>query len=317
MLRVPRPARADASDGRAPDPDPRVAGADAAARIARRSGARGRARRRRRRTLGLMLRSAGGIIGLTILSSSRSIAVFGPLLAPQDPNSAAAFSSRHPGAAVVRRTCWAPTTTAATCSRSSSCGTRSRCWSGFAAALVSSVIGAVVGICAGYFGGWTDRILTAIDDWFLVMPFLPDRWSCSRPLLGDRAEAGRCGRVTRDDPRDRPPGLGRHVAHRPQRGAVGEGAARSSSARRRWARRNGWIMRRQILPNVLPLIFANTVLIVALSILTESTALVPRPRRPDAALVGADAGRRERRRRGGRSAPGGSSCRPASASRWS
>ena len=34
---------------------------------------------------------------------------------------------------------------------------------------------------------------------------------------------------------------------------------------------NGWIMRRQILPNVLPLVFANTVLFIALSILTEST----------------------------------------------
>ena len=44
---------------------------------------------------------------------------------------------------------------------------------GFTAALVSSVIGAVVGISAGYFGGWTDRALTALDDWFLVIPFLP------------------------------------------------------------------------------------------------------------------------------------------------
>ena len=32
-----------------------------------------------------------------------------------------------------------------------------------------------------------------------------------------------------------------------------------------------WILRKQILPNVLPLIFANTVLIVALAILSEST----------------------------------------------
>ena len=34
---------------------------------------------------------------------------------------------------------------------------------------------------------------------------------------------------------------------------------------------NTWIIRRQILPNVLPLIFANTVLIIAIAILTEST----------------------------------------------
>ena len=34
---------------------------------------------------------------------------------------------------------------------------------------------------------------------------------------------------------------------------------------------NTWIIRKQILPNVLPLIFANTVLIIAIAILTEST----------------------------------------------
>ena len=44
---------------------------------------------------------------------------------------------------------------------------------GISAALVSAVIGGVVGISAGFFGGWIDHGLTAIDDWFLVIPFLP------------------------------------------------------------------------------------------------------------------------------------------------
>ena len=26
---------------------------------------------------------------------------------------------------------------------------------------------------SGYYGGWIDKVLTAIDDWFLVIPFLP------------------------------------------------------------------------------------------------------------------------------------------------
>ena len=26
---------------------------------------------------------------------------------------------------------------------------------------------------SGYFGGWTDRILDAVDNWFLVIPTLP------------------------------------------------------------------------------------------------------------------------------------------------
>ena len=44
---------------------------------------------------------------------------------------------------------------------------------GLAAGLASAVIGAIVGICAGYFGGWVDRVLTFLDDWFLVLPFVP------------------------------------------------------------------------------------------------------------------------------------------------
>src|SRR6185437_4520893 len=44
---------------------------------------------------------------------------------------------------------------------------------GVAAAVVSVIIGGACGIAAGYWGGWLDNILTAIDDWFLVIPFLP------------------------------------------------------------------------------------------------------------------------------------------------
>lgn len=51
---------------------------------------------------------------------------------------------------------------------------------GFAATLLSMVIGALIGIVAGHFGaltGWlgkqTDNVLMRITDWFLVVPFLP------------------------------------------------------------------------------------------------------------------------------------------------
>jgi peptide/nickel transport system permease protein len=44
---------------------------------------------------------------------------------------------------------------------------------GFAATLVSTLIGGGVGIIAGYFGGPTDSILMRITDYFLVIPDVP------------------------------------------------------------------------------------------------------------------------------------------------
>ena len=80
---------------------------------------------------------------------------------------------------------------------------------------------------------------------------------------------------------------------------------------------HGWIMRRQILPNVLPLVFANTVLFIALSILTESLLSFLGLGDPTHFSWGPDAGARELGRRDGAAARGGTSCRRASASRWS
>ena len=45
---------------------------------------------------------------------------------------------------------------------------------GLLAALLSTGIAAVVGACAGYFGGWTDRVLMWFVDLLLVLPVLPD-----------------------------------------------------------------------------------------------------------------------------------------------
>lgn len=44
---------------------------------------------------------------------------------------------------------------------------------GFAAALISMIIGGGVGILAGYFGGWADTVLMRVTDYFLVIPSLP------------------------------------------------------------------------------------------------------------------------------------------------
>jgi peptide/nickel transport system permease protein len=44
---------------------------------------------------------------------------------------------------------------------------------GFAATLVSMVIGGMIGVAAGYFGGKVDTILMRITDYFLVIPDVP------------------------------------------------------------------------------------------------------------------------------------------------
>jgi len=44
---------------------------------------------------------------------------------------------------------------------------------GFAATFVSMAIGGAVGVLAGYFGGWVDTILMRITDYFLVVPDVP------------------------------------------------------------------------------------------------------------------------------------------------
>ena len=131
---------------------------------------------------------------------------------------------------------------------------------GFAAAIISAVIGAAVGLASGYFGGWTDRILDGIDNWFLVIPTLPLMIVLSALLspslgvlilvIGITSWAG-TGRIVRS-----------HVLTLRERPFVERAQALGAS---HW-----YILKTHIFPNALPLIFANTVLIIAVAILSES-----------------------------------------------
>ena len=44
---------------------------------------------------------------------------------------------------------------------------------GLAATMLTMIIGSLIGITAGFFGGRIERLLMRITDWFLVIPFLP------------------------------------------------------------------------------------------------------------------------------------------------
>ena len=131
---------------------------------------------------------------------------------------------------------------------------------GFAAAVISSVLGSAVGLIGGYFGGKTDRVFDSFENWFLVIPQLPLMVVLAALLdpsmfvliavIGLTSWAG-TGRIVRSQ-----------VLTLKQRAFVERSRALGAS---------DWhIIRTHVLPNALPLIFANTVLIVAVAILAEA-----------------------------------------------
>ena len=52
-------------------------------------------------------------------------------------------------------------------------GARISLFVGLAATLISMVIGTLIGLTSGYFGGWPGAVLFRLTEWFLVIPFLP------------------------------------------------------------------------------------------------------------------------------------------------
>jgi peptide/nickel transport system permease protein len=132
---------------------------------------------------------------------------------------------------------------------------------GFSATVMTMLVGATVGIVGGYYGGRTDTVMNALTNWFLVIPWIPLAIVLASILgqslfntilvIGLTSWAG-TARLVRADTLS--------VKERPyveRARALGSG--------------NWHLVTRHILPNVMPVIFANTVLTVALSILAETT----------------------------------------------
>lgn len=132
---------------------------------------------------------------------------------------------------------------------------------GFLATSISILLGSLVGVLAGFFGRWTDVVLMRLTDWFLVIPFLPLAIVLAAVLersiwiiafvIGITTWPG-TARIVRAQ-----------VLTLKQRPYVERARALGAS--------NWHLIKRHILPNVFPLIFANTVLVVAVAILTETT----------------------------------------------
>ncbi|HXP22016.1 MAG TPA: ABC transporter permease [Streptosporangiaceae bacterium] len=139
---------------------------------------------------------------------------------------------------------------------------------GFAATLLSMVIGAVIGIVAGHFGtlnSWfgrqSDNVLMRVTDWFLVVPFLPLAIVLARTLGPSLHVIIIVIGITSW------PGTARII--RAQALAV---ETRPYLERARALGAGHWHqMSKHVLPNVMPLLLANTILTVAGTILSETT----------------------------------------------
>jgi peptide/nickel transport system permease protein len=209
-----------------------------------------------RRPLELLTGTWRGRLGMGLLGLFLLLAVFGSALAPDDPNASSLEVLAKPGGGHLLGT----TENGSDVLSQLLVGARVSIIVGFAAAAISALLGSAVGLAGGYFGGWTDRLLDALENWFLVIPTLPLMIVLARLLdpslmvlivvIGLTSWAG-TGRIVRAQ-----------VLTLRERAFVERARALGAG--------DWYIIRTHVLPNTLPLIFANTVLIVAVAILSEA-----------------------------------------------
>ena len=204
----------------------------------------------------LLFGTKRGLSSTVLLALFAFLAVFGAALAPYDPLASSTAVLEPPSASHLLGT----TEQGSDVLSQLMVGARVSIVVGFAAAIISAVLGAAVGLIGGYYGGKTDRLLDSFENWFLVIPTLPLMVVLARLLnpslvvlilvIGLTSWAG-TGRIVRSQ-----------VLTLKERAFVERARALGAS--------DSYIIRTHILPNTLPLIFANTVLIVAVAILAEA-----------------------------------------------
>ncbi len=228
------------------------------------SSARQIARRRRalawRRNWRLFRSHRSGMVGLAVLLLFVLVAVFAPLLASPEsievtkatggvlepPSSEYWLGTDEAGRSVLALCIW---------------GARISLLVGLFATAISMVLGTSIGLMSGFFEGWPARILYRLTEWVLVIPFLVLAIVLSAVLgrslfniilvIGITSWPG-TALIIRSQTLS--------IKERPylERAKVlGAG---------RWHQ-----MTRHILPNVMPMVFANTTLTVSIAILTETT----------------------------------------------
>ena len=212
----------------------------------------------------LYRRNRRGMVGLITLAAFTLVAILSPLLvSPEeiDPASATGTPNSPPSAEYPLGT----DSFGRSVLSLLIVGTRVSLTVGLAATVAAVMIGATFGLLSGYFGGTAiDRVLSALIDWFLVIPWLVLAIVMAA-ILGPTllniiiviavtswALTARVVRAQTLAIRELP------FVERAR--VLGAGDTR--------------IMTRHILPNVFPVIFAQAVLTVAVAILSETTLAI-------------------------------------------
>ncbi len=140
-------------------------------------------------------------------------------------------------------------------------GTRVSLMVGLLATVISMVIGTLIGLLSGYFGGRTGAVLFRLTEWFLVIPFLPLAIVLATVLGPSLLTIALVIGVTSWP--------GTALLIRSQTLSIKE---RPYLERARVLGAGRWHqISRHILPNVMPMVFANTTLTVSIAILSETT----------------------------------------------
>ena len=206
-------------------------------------------------------RSRMGLAGLILVLAAVAMAVFAPWLAPYDPKAPVKVTIDDIYAPPSPEHLLGTDDAGKDVLSNFIFGARVSLTVGFFASFISIFIGGMIGIVAGFQGGRTENLLMRFTDIMLVIPDLPLAVvlvALTKPsLMNIIFVIGILGWT----------GTARLV--RSQTLSVKERKfvlrARAVGAD------NLYIVRRHILPLVLPLMVANTVLVISLAILNEST----------------------------------------------
>ncbi|GAA1227119.1 ABC transporter permease [Prauserella halophila] len=204
--------------------------------------------------------NTGGLLGAAFIALLVVFSLLAPLLIDQDglnvvtatgsplepPSGAYWLGTDESGRSVLLLTLW---------------GARVSLLVGFAATLLSVVVGTLVGVVSAHFGGWISAVLMRITDFFLVLPALvlaavlmavlpKSMWTVIMAIgVTSWPTTARLVRAQTLSVESRP--------YIERSKALGGGHTH--------------IIGKHVLPSVLPLVFANTTLVVGGSIIAEST----------------------------------------------